>query len=141
MQLHAGLAAALAVWWIGCAVALADACPPPRPLTFRVEGEIKRDVLGFTQGLEVHAGRLFESTGALAGDTRLTSIDPGTGRVTVLGNFDRTFFGEGLTILREQIFQLSWREHQVSSTTSRAGCCARCAIRARAGVWPTTGKA
>jgi glutamine cyclotransferase len=107
------LSIALTAWLIGCAGALADACPPPKPLTFRVEGEIKRDLLGLTQGLELHAGVLFESTGAIAGDTRLITIDPGNGRVTVLKNFGRTFFGEGLTILREQIFQLSWKERQV----------------------------
>jgi glutaminyl-peptide cyclotransferase len=113
MRLHAGLAAVLAVWWIGGEAALADACAPPKPLTFQVEGEIKRDILGFTQGLEMHADRLYESTGALAGDTRLTTIDPRSGRVTVMANFGHTFFGEGLTILRDQIFQLSWRERQV----------------------------
>jgi glutaminyl-peptide cyclotransferase len=112
MRVRAGLGAVFAVW-IGSGAALADTCPPPKPLTFRIEGEIKRDLLGFTQGLEVHGGVLFESTGALAGDTRLTTIDPGSGRVTVLANFGHTFFGEGLTILREQIFQLSWQEHQV----------------------------
>jgi glutaminyl-peptide cyclotransferase len=113
MCVRARLGIVLAAWWIGCEAALAAACPPPKPLTFRVDGEIKRDVLGFTQGLEAHGGVLFESTGALAGNTRLTTIDPGNGRVMVLANFGHTFFGEGLTILREQIFQLSWQEHQV----------------------------
>jgi glutamine cyclotransferase len=112
MRVRAGLGAVFAVW-IGSGAALADTCPPPKPLTFRIEGEIKRDLLGLTQGLEVHGGVLFESTGALAGDTRLTTIDPGSGRVAVLANFGHTFFGEGLTILREQIFQLSWQERQV----------------------------
>jgi glutamine cyclotransferase len=107
------LALVLAAWLIGGGAALADACPPPKTLAFRVEREIKRDALGFTQGLEVHGGLLFESTGAIAGDTRLIAIDPGNGRVTVLKSFGRTFFGEGLTILRDQIFQLSWRDHQV----------------------------
>ena len=51
MRVRAGLGVVLAVWCIGGEAALADACPPPRPLTFRVEGEIKRDLLGLTQGL------------------------------------------------------------------------------------------
>jgi len=95
----------------GCE-AVSGACPAPVPMRFEVQSEIRRDVLGFTQGLEAHGGKLFESTGAIAGDTRLTTIDAG-GHVTVLANFGRTFFGEGLTILDDQIFQLSWQEHAV----------------------------
>jgi glutaminyl-peptide cyclotransferase len=89
--------------------ALAQTCPAPKNMTFQVESQIRRDVLGFTQGLEVRGDKLFESTGAIAGDTRLTTIDPRTGKVAVLANFGKRFFGEGLTILNNQIFQLSWQ--------------------------------
>jgi glutamine cyclotransferase len=92
----------------------AEACAPPKVMTFRVESEIQRDVRGFTQGLEVHGDKLFESTGAIAGDTRLTTIDPATGKVTVFANFGKMFFGEGLTIFKDQIYQLSWQDHLVS---------------------------
>jgi glutamine cyclotransferase len=79
-------------------------------MNFRVEGEIQRDTRGFTQGLEVRGDKLFESTGAIAGDTRLTTIDA-NGKVTLVSDFGKTFFGEGLTILKDQIYQLSWKEH------------------------------
>jgi len=102
---------ALAGLLASCDAALAQSCPQPKRMTFRVESEIRRDVRGFTQGLEVHDGKLFESTGKLAGGTRLTTIDPKTGKVTVLANFGASFFGEGLTILHDQIYQLSWQEH------------------------------
>jgi glutamine cyclotransferase len=91
--------------------AFAQACSQPKRMNFRVESEIRRDVRGFTQGLEVRGDKLFESTGALAGGTRLTTIDPKTGKVTVMADFGRSFFGEGLTILHDQIYQLSWQEH------------------------------
>jgi len=91
--------------------AFAQACSQPKRMNFRVESEIRRDVRGFTQGLEVRGDKLFESTGALAGGTRLTTIDPKTGKVTVIADFGRSFFGEGLTILHDQIYQLSWQEH------------------------------
>jgi glutaminyl-peptide cyclotransferase len=113
MRLRGWLGVVLALCLIDCGVARADDCPAPKPLIFRIEGEIKRDVLGFTQGLEMHGGTLFESTGALAGDTRLNTIDPASGRVTQLANFGKKFFGEGLTILHDNIFQLSWQEHEV----------------------------
>jgi glutamine cyclotransferase len=93
--------------------AFAQSCPAPMTMTFHVESQFKRSVLGFTQGLEVRGDRLLESTGAIAGDTRLTTIDPRSGNVTVLANFGKAFFGEGLTILNNQIFQLSWQERQV----------------------------
>jgi glutamine cyclotransferase len=106
-SIAAGFAAALVT-----TSALAQTCPAPARMTFQVEAQLRRTILGFTQGLEVRGDRLFESTGAIAGDTRLTTIDP-NGNVTVLANFGKTFFGEGLTILNGQIYQLSWQERQV----------------------------
>src|SRR5262245_5499982 len=96
-----------------CGSALAQGCPSPKMMTFEVQSQIKRDVLGFTQGFEVRGDKLFESTGLIAGDTRLTTIDPKSGKVTVLANFGKSFFGEGLTIFKDQIYQLSWKEHAV----------------------------
>lgn len=90
--------------------ACAQSCPAPKAMDFQVESQIKRDILGFTQGLEVRGEKLFESTGAIAGNTRLTTIDR-DGKVSVLADFGKSFFGEGLTILKDQIFQLSWQEH------------------------------
>jgi glutamine cyclotransferase len=87
------------------------ACPAPKAMRFVEAGNIERDIRGFTQGLEVRDGKLFESTGLIAGDTRLTTIEI-TGKVKVLNNLGHSFFGEGLTILKNQIYQLSWQEHQ-----------------------------
>jgi len=92
--------------------AWAQTCAAPKTMNFEVQSQVRRDILGFTQGLEVRGDKLFESTGLIAGTTRLTTIDPKTGKVTVLANLGRRFFGEGLTILKDQIFQLSWQEHQ-----------------------------
>jgi len=105
-SLAIGFAAALV-----SGAAFAQSCPTPKTMTFQVASQVKRDVLGFTQGFEVRGDRLFESTGMIAGTTRLTTIDPKTGKVTVLNDFGRRFFGEGLTILKDQIYQLSWQEH------------------------------
>ncbi len=112
MHGRASLWVAVAAWLIGCAAAAADDCPTPKRLAFRVEGQIQRDVTGFTQGLELHGNLLFESTGPLGGATRLNTIDR-NGRVTTLANYGNAFFGEGLTILGDRIFQLSWQDHKV----------------------------
>jgi glutamine cyclotransferase len=106
------LLACLAILLASCNRAPGQLCAAVKPMSFQVQGEIRRDMRGFTQGLELHGGTLFESTGALAGDTRLTTVDA-AGKVTEIANFAKAFFGEGLTILRDQIYQLSWREHKV----------------------------
>jgi glutamine cyclotransferase len=90
----------------------APVCPTPKLMTFQVESEIHRDVTGFTEGLEVHDGDFFESTGALGGGTRLMRINP-QGHVTLLNDSGQKFFGEGLTFLDGKLFQLSWEDHQV----------------------------
>lgn len=82
-------------------------------MTFQVDRQITRSNTGFTQGLEFYKGKLFESTGLLAGGTRLDTITP-AGAVKTLDNFGQQFFGEGLTILNDQIYQLSWTEHRVA---------------------------
>ena len=91
--------------------AWAQTCAAPKTMTFEVQSQVRRDILGFTQGLEVRGDKLFESTGLIAGGTRLTTIDPKSGKVTVLNDFGRRFFGEGLTIFKDQIYQISWQEH------------------------------
>jgi glutamine cyclotransferase len=109
-SLALSVAAGFAVALLSSA-ALAQTCLAPKTMTFQVDSQFRRDIRGFTQGLEVRGDKLFESTGSQVGDTRLTTIDPKSGKVSVFANFGKRFFGEGLTILNNQIFQLSWQEH------------------------------
>jgi glutaminyl-peptide cyclotransferase len=94
-------------------LAAAEKCPVPKNLSFVAEGEIRRDTRGFTEGLEVHDGVIYESTGDLFGDTRINRIDPKTGHVTAVMNAGKTYFGEGLTFFGDKIYQMSYREHRV----------------------------
>lgn len=91
----------------------AQTCPIPQSLNFRVEREIHRDALGFTEGLEVHDGSLWESTGDFFGQTRINRIDMDTGHVTAVLNAGKSYFGEGLTFFGGHIYQMTWREHRV----------------------------
>jgi glutamine cyclotransferase len=52
----------------------AEACRDPTTLRFNIAGKITRSEIGFTQGLEVHDGALYESTGRIGGTTRLNVI-------------------------------------------------------------------
>ena len=91
----------------------APKCPVPKRLVFQVEGEIRRTTVGFTEGLEMHDGALLESTGNFIGDTRINRIDPKTGQVVVLMDAGQSYFGEGLTVFGDRIFQMTYREHRV----------------------------
>jgi glutamine cyclotransferase len=94
-------------------LAAAEKCPAPRNLTFQAEGEIRRDALGFTEGLEVQDGAIYESTGDFFGDTRINRIDPKTGHVTTVMNAGKGYFGEGLTFFGGRLYQMTYREHRV----------------------------
>src|SRR5690349_2091201 len=93
-------------------VAHAADCAPPKNLRFEVTSKIVRSEVGFTQGLEWREGKLFESTGAVGGHSGLNTIAP-DGTVTKLRDDATRYFGEGLTILNDEIFQLTWQEHDV----------------------------
>src|SRR3954447_1825531 len=94
-------------------LAAAGKCQPPKPLIFRADGEIRRDLPGFTEGLEVHDGTLYESTGDYFGETRINRIDAKTGHVTAVMNAGKDYFGEGLTFFGGKLYQMTYREHRV----------------------------
>lgn len=82
-------------------------------MQFEVTAQVRRSEPGFTQGLEYRNGVLFESTGNVVGTSRVQRIDPATGQVTTLQDGGNDYFGEGLTILGDRIWQLTWREGRV----------------------------
>src|SRR3954462_14466126 len=87
-------------------------CARPKDLRFEVTGKIVRSEVGFTQGLEWRDGKLFESTGAVGNHSGLSTIAP-DGTVTKLRDDGTRYFGEGLTILNGEIYQLTWQERDV----------------------------
>ena len=62
-------------------LAAAPACPASKTLTFTADNMIRRDTPGFTEGLEMHDGAIYESTGDFFGESRINRIDPKTGFV------------------------------------------------------------
>lgn len=83
-----------------------------------VLSRLPHDPDAFTQGLLLHQGALFESTG-LYGQSSLRRVDPATGRVLERRDLPKRFFGEGLTLCPERaasgagpqrLVQLTWRE-------------------------------
>jgi glutamine cyclotransferase len=105
-------ARALCLIALSASPAIAQECPRPVPLRFEVTGQIVRSQVGFTQGLEWRDGKLFESTGAVSNHSGLATIAP-DGAVTKLRDDGTRYFGEGLTILNDEIYQLTWTERDV----------------------------
>src|SRR5262245_1861412 len=97
-----------ALWVSGAGVpsAQAQSCTQPTPMRFEITGKIVRNQLGFTQGLEFRDGHLLESTGKVGGTTQLNTISL-DGQVKTLADHGTTVFGEGLTVLNDEIFQLT----------------------------------
>jgi glutamine cyclotransferase len=93
--------------------ALPTASPGPQGAaryTYRVLEAYPHDPQAFTQGLVYLDGFLYEGTG-LRGRSSLRQVELETGEVLRLKTLPNTYFGEGIAILGEQIYQLTWQSH------------------------------
>jgi glutamine cyclotransferase len=66
------------------------------------------DPNAFTQGLEYRGGFLYEGTG-LEGRSSLRKVKLETGEVLQQVNLPGQYFGEGITVFNQQIFELTWK--------------------------------
>lgn len=96
----------------------ADASTPRVPfspatprLVPRVVRRLPHDTTAFTQGLLVYDGHLLESTG-LEGHSGVREVEPATGRVLRRAELPSEEFGEGIAVLGERIYQLTWKSHR-----------------------------
>lgn len=64
----------------------------------------------FTQGLLLHEGKFYESTG-LYGESSLRRVDPETGTVELKIDLPAQYFAEGLALVEDRLIQLTWREN------------------------------
>ncbi|MAQ56953.1 MAG: hypothetical protein CMA47_01895 [Euryarchaeota archaeon] len=69
------------------------------------------DSSAFTQGLEMHDGFLYESTG-LYGHSSLRQVDPISGEVLRIEMLEDDYFGEGITIVNDLIYMLTWKQEK-----------------------------
>jgi glutamine cyclotransferase len=84
----------------------------PAIWTFEVVTSFPHDPDAFTQGLVVHDGRLYEGTGQY-GESTLRRVDLATGRVEKMNALSSIYFGEGITILDDRLYQLTWQNNVV----------------------------
>ncbi len=75
---------------------------------FRVLNSYPHDRGAFTEGLQYVAGQLYESTG-LNGQSELRRVDLASGAVMQRCALGAQAFGEGITVLGDAIYQLTWK--------------------------------
>jgi glutamine cyclotransferase len=83
---------------------------PPKIYNFKIINTYPHDITSYTQGLEFHNDTLYESTGQY-GQSKLRKVDYKTGIVFDNIALSSQYFGEGLTVLNDHIYQLTWREN------------------------------
>ncbi len=85
----------------------------PQPITYTIDSVYPHDPNAFTQGLEVYHGKLYEGTG-LQNESNLRIVDIKSGKVEKNHHIsDTSIFGEGITIFKNKIYQLTWTSHKV----------------------------
>ncbi len=80
----------------------------PEIYTYTILNEFPHDNKAYTQGLEFYNDTLYEGTGK-NGRSFLRSVDYKTGKVLQQVDLDKTYFGEGITILKDKVYQLTWQ--------------------------------
>ncbi|MQA16169.1 MAG: glutaminyl-peptide cyclotransferase [Pseudonocardiaceae bacterium] len=95
----------------GQATGVAPSANGPVELRVEVAATVPHDEQLFTQGLEIADGVLYEGTG-LVGESvvRATALEPGArpGRILEQVALPAPLFGEGITVVGDRIWQLTW---------------------------------
>ena len=73
--------------------------------------KFKHDPSAFTQGLVYQNDHFFESTGGW-GSSEIRKINKHTGKVINFNKMQSKYFGEGLTIYDNKIFQVTWKSNK-----------------------------
>ena len=99
---------------LGIAAATAEPLQPrntqatTEQLRIQVVKTYPHDRSAFTQGLLLHAGKLYESTGNV-GQSSLREVELDTGRVIRRTSVPPPYFAEGLTLVADRLIQLTWQ--------------------------------
>jgi glutaminyl-peptide cyclotransferase len=107
-------------WVLALAAVLLIACTPPKEkrtteadplkINYTIRSVWPHDTEAFTQGLLIHNGELYESTGQ-PGTSWIGLVDVATGKLDKKVILDSKYFGEGIDILNNKVYQLTWQSH------------------------------
>ena len=92
--------------------------PQVPSLSYAVVTEKPHDTSSFTEGLEFYQGKLLEGTGNY-GSSRLLEINPANFSITRSVKLEPAYFGEGITVFRDTLYQLTWKERKAFVYTAK----------------------
>jgi glutaminyl-peptide cyclotransferase len=104
-------------WVLALAAVLLIACTPPKEkrtteadplkINYTIRSVWPHDTEAFTQGLLIHNGELYESTGQ-NGTSWIGIVNINSGIADKKVILDNRYFGEGISILNDKIYQLTY---------------------------------
>ncbi|PKR82003.1 glutamine cyclotransferase [Brumimicrobium salinarum] len=85
----------------------------PKDYTAEVIQVFPHATTSYTQGLEFDGGQLYEGTGGkgATGVSMVAKVDLVSGAIKEKKELDKKYFGEGITIMGDRLYQLTWQEH------------------------------
>ncbi len=94
----------------------------PKSMSDSIINTYPHDTSSYTQGLIIYKGDMYEGTGMYR-KSKLMKVDLKTGKILMAVEINKTkppetpqdslYFGEGITILRDTIYQLTWQSKVV----------------------------
>ena len=91
--------------------ASADSTQTPKNLTYKVAGTLPHDTAAYTEGFELNGAKIYEGTGTFE-NSFISIADTATGKVEKRFPLkDKSIYGEGISILNNQLFQLTYQNH------------------------------
>lgn len=82
----------------------------PTIYTYEIVNQYPHDLKSYTQGLEFYKDTLYEGTGSGgAAKSYIRKIDYRSGNVLLQKDLEKPHFGEGITILNNKLYQLTWK--------------------------------
>ncbi len=105
----------IGVFFLSCrqeAITNPYAIPPPSQVDFHVTETLPHNTKYFTEGLVFYDPYFYESTG-IYGLSKLVCTKPFTGQVVKEINLLKEYFGEGISIVHNKLYQLTWKEKKV----------------------------
>jgi glutamine cyclotransferase len=78
-------------------------------LNYSVVSTLPHNAEAYTQGLVIYNNKVIESTGQ-KGHSWIAEVNPGSGQHEKKITLESRYFGEGITVLNDKIYQLTWEE-------------------------------
>jgi glutamine cyclotransferase len=84
--------------------------PDVQRYTYKLLRQYPHDETGFTQGLVLKDGIIYESTGKYGGESSIRKSKLTTGEILRKVPLSDRQFGEGLALVGDRLYQLTWKE-------------------------------